>query len=520
MAMIKNISSFVFFLAITNVAAATATKVAKNLPEPKYMTTLGMVDGEVEDNSTNITIRLDKKPNWDVVPPIESHGNFLQVVIPDTIVPEPGKFFDSGTELVPKIAVFQLTPSNAGVRLFINGDASIAKKSLKAAVVGRRVIISLDQSKINANKVADLSSKTSPDAQNIKQSKEPEVNRAGESDEQIPDFIDGIARVESATSIIARTEVKRDLPPPSLILKGEELSKSESVRSQEENDRSPRTLDSSSLNEDKSGDERRASLGESQNIQEKNKSAENELSKSVASSGLATGNGIDLRQKLVQVTGFIGGMLAILLLSFAFRGFFRKRLRAVSGQDQIDLKMLSSLPLAPRQRLSLVQVGDERILIGVTPENISFIANLSKQAQPYGFGKVLAHTEIEGAEKATVPTLAMSPAPRPKLKDIPGNDESTLGDVVVPRQTIPSPSLPARDSTSAVESRKKYSGSRVNVAVGDDGAREVSPTKRQVSTGKVKSSGAKIADSKPASRESVDDVTKMIRDKLRQLKSI
>ena len=66
--------------------------------------TLGEIDGESTSNLSLVTIRLDQTPSWKTLGPIQNHGSFLQIVLPGTIVPEPGKFYDGGNSYLPKIA--------------------------------------------------------------------------------------------------------------------------------------------------------------------------------------------------------------------------------------------------------------------------------------------------------------------------------------------------------------------------------------------------------------------------------
>lgn len=513
-----------FHLILVLCVALTGAKPSdssKNLPKPKDMATLGMVDGEVDGNTTTITIRLDRKPGWDAIPPIESHGSFLQIVLPETIVPEPGKFFDGGSQLVPKIAVFQLTPQNAGIRLFVNGDAAIAQSVLRSAVLGRRVIISFDQSKIDAAKAKlAQTDKNHRETKKVADSSREKPDAVAEFEDQVPEFIDGFAKVESATSVIARTEVKRDLPPPALVLKREnslkdvdgEFSQTNQDTPIEKNGHITTSKIMAERNSDKINTEAK-DLGTSVSKLKLENITDHNLNQLAPKE-----NG--LREKLIQVTAFSGVMFGLLLITFACRSVIRRRVRSALGQETVDMKMIANLPLAARQKLSLVQVGDERILVGVTPEHVSFIANLSKSQHAVGFGKILSHTEIEGVTTQEKPILPMAPAPRPKLKEIPGNDELSLSEVIVPREPPATKMVAPRPPVSPRDDSKRGVTNRVNIAVGDDGAREVNPVKKQVNSPRKKASSAQVDDNKPASQEAVDDVTKMIRDKLRQLKSI
>lgn len=501
MRIVLRITAVLLLVAGTAFAAPKAATPPKKLPGTKIMTTLGLVDGESDDKGTTITVRLDKKPAWETVPELQNHGAFLQLVLPETLVPEPGKFFDGGSPFVPKIAVFQLTPSEAGIRFFLARDAAKTRAALSAALLDNRIVLTLDHQKL-ASGLAEGRPAERPGP--VAASATPAEQAATETPDEVPDYVDAIAKVESAESVIARTQIDHELPPPAEVLKAE-APVSAAVASSG-GAASPAAKTSVAEAEVKSASAA-PKPGVSKVAAGRGPAAAVPLAPVEADGSLkrlGANAGIDLREKLVQVTLFFGAMFGLLLLSFAMRSTLRRRTRAATGEQPIDMKMLASLPLAARQKLSLVQVGDERILIGVTPESVTFIANLSKQVAPAGFGKILADAEQLAASAREPRTLPMAPAPKPKLKDLPGNDEESLREKPASR-----PMARVAQAAAPVPAAKKPAPQRVNIAVGDDGPKEVAAVKR-----------SKPADDKPASRESVDDVTKMIRDKLRQLKSI
>jgi flagellar biogenesis protein FliO len=195
----------------------------------------------------------------------------------------------------------------------------------------------------------------------------------------------------------------------------------------------------------------------------------------------------------------------------------RRAVAASGGEEPISMKMLGSLALASRQKLSLIQVGDEKILIGVGPDSVTFIANVGR-----GEGRVQRLTEatLAKAIPQAQPRLAAfesvlareAAAPleqAPKLKKIPGNDEASLRD-----EPEAAPPVKKPEPAPRREAPKRPAPSRVNVAVGEDGVQDLRTANA--------TAGARPKDdsAKPASRESVDDVTKLIREKLRQLKTI
>ena len=67
------------------------------------------------------------------------------------------------------------------------------------------------------------------------------------------------------------------------------------------------------------------------------------------------------------------------------------------------MKTMATLPLAARQKVSLIQVGDERILIGVTPEAVTFLTTIGAAAG-----------SSNGRQRATPPASPKRFAERPR----------------------------------------------------------------------------------------------------------
>lgn len=63
----------------------------------------------------------------------------------------------------------------------------------------------------------------------------------------------------------------------------------------------------------------------------------------------------------------------ILLLAW-----FMKKSRLIQPMAQGQLRVLSSLPLGTRERLLVVKVGEQQLLLGVTPGNIRFLCQLEQ----------------------------------------------------------------------------------------------------------------------------------------------
>lgn len=71
-----------------------------------------------------------------------------------------------------------------------------------------------------------------------------------------------------------------------------------------------------------------------------------------------------------QLTQLVLGLLLVLGLIFALAWLLRRVQRAGPQQGQL-IELISSRALGPRDRLVLVQVGNEQILLGLTPGRIT-----------------------------------------------------------------------------------------------------------------------------------------------------
>jgi len=72
------------------------------------------------------------------------------------------------------------------------------------------------------------------------------------------------------------------------------------------------------------------------------------------------------------------GLVVVIALMFAL-AWLARRMRLVPGASHNHaLKVLAVLPLSNRERLALVQVGDQQLLLGVTANQINCLHELEK----------------------------------------------------------------------------------------------------------------------------------------------
>jgi flagellar protein FliO/FliZ len=71
-----------------------------------------------------------------------------------------------------------------------------------------------------------------------------------------------------------------------------------------------------------------------------------------------------------QILQLLFGLLLVIGLIFALAWLMRRVQRGVPGNAQV-IELVGSRAIGPRDRLVLVQVGNEQILLGVTPGRIT-----------------------------------------------------------------------------------------------------------------------------------------------------
>jgi flagellar protein FliO/FliZ len=100
-------------------------------------------------------------------------------------------------------------------------------------------------------------------------------------------------------------------------------------------------------------------------------------------------------------------VLALLVLVlWLLRRFFS--FSGGAGQQGI-IRMLASMYVAPKERIALVDVLGEKLLIGITPQQISFLARIDDEKEicgekesekpPEGFFKALLKRKLGGPPK-------------------------------------------------------------------------------------------------------------------------
>ena len=54
------------------------------------------------------------------------------------------------------------------------------------------------------------------------------------------------------------------------------------------------------------------------------------------------------------------------------------------GKGELIIKIVSSLHLSPKERVEVIEISGERIVVGITPGNINFLTKLSRYREGNG----------------------------------------------------------------------------------------------------------------------------------------
>lgn len=222
-----------------------------------------------------------------------------------------------------------------------------------------------------------------------------------------------------------------------------------------------------------------------------------------------------LKEKLTIVSIFSGVMLFGLLLIYYLRGKGLRRTKEGESGNQLAIKTISSCNLAPKQKLTLVQVGSDQILLGVSPDGINYLTTVGQMAQnqpaeprrvvPQGYGSIEGATQQRlKVEKRKVPEIPESTGKTHKL--------GSTG-----RASSPRPTSRQTSGSSRQLNRPERGVNRTRVTQSGAGYPQGYEKQNVPGRKNLDSLETKKGNRDLASARSIDDVTKMIRSKLRNL---
>ncbi|MBC7533140.1 MAG: flagellar biosynthetic protein FliO [Oligoflexus sp.] len=414
---------------------------AQEKPASPTLLTLGPIDGESDAKSSVITMRYDTKPGF-TKPVVEAHGSFLQVILPHTMVLKPGVFVEANSPYIRKFAAFQLDEDTAALRMFVTKEAENIVGAATVDILENRVLVVIDHEKAEKALLANFSGvpvKGSPD----------KVVKATEVRTDIPDPI----------ALMSKTQIEGPSIGPALPLQMPAAAAISSVAAASTSELTASKVDVAEVSKDKA---KAAVAGTTE-------AAEPRWADTMES-------------KLVAVTVFVALMLVLLI---ALKSWRRVAVKTLTPGADFSIKTLATHALGPKQRISVIQVGQEQILLGVSPDGINFLTSLKQQT-------------------ADTPRMQLDPSMYQKtLSSNPKRPNREISGVE-PLQKSRSPETRAEPRASEARLDRADAGSSIRYGVGDSGIKN------------FKESGS----SSGRDQESLEDVTRMIRKKLKDLPKV
>lgn len=81
---------------------------------------------------------------------------------------------------------------------------------------------------------------------------------------------------------------------------------------------------------------------------------------------------------LIQIVAALGVVIVVMLAM----AWFMKRVGGFSPLHRIPMKVISAVSLGNRERVVVVEVADQWLVLGVTPQQITMLSSLPKQEAP------------------------------------------------------------------------------------------------------------------------------------------
>lgn len=89
------------------------------------------------------------------------------------------------------------------------------------------------------------------------------------------------------------------------------------------------------------------------------------------------------------------GLIAVIALMFLLAWLARRMRLVPGGSHSGSMKVLAILPLGHKERIALIQVGEQQMLLGVTPEQVNLLhcfdqpVSATESASSVAFSQVL-----------------------------------------------------------------------------------------------------------------------------------
>ncbi|MFW7381835.1 MAG: flagellar biosynthetic protein FliO [Oligoflexus sp.] len=216
-----------------------------------------------------------------------------------------------------------------------------------------------------------------------------------------------------------------------------------------------------------------------------------------------------LQEKLEWVTAGSAIVFLFMTLFVKYRRRWQKKRGDNGGGPAFSMKTLASFPLAPKQRITLVEVAGQKILLGVSPENINFLTEIhdttshTKRSQ-----QILNHI----SQKKTKMIAKDNPAKSPIMT----HSKVSLGEAVREKSSTKSyagAQIQGEAFATNLSGAQKKTDANFQNKVGDQAATK--NVSRNFASESTENHSSKNIDP-----SSIEDVTNLIRRKLKDLPKI
>lgn len=418
------------------------------------------VEPEFTDKQTYIHIQFDKAPHWEDNPIMEDHKTFLQLNLKGIDPRFPGKFWDVNSKAISKVALFKSSSSDTAIRIFPQEENQLNLSDVSIEHLGSRVIISA-RHPAYAERIPSSSVIGPP---YIRARKDTVVN-LGEI---------GDSKSKSTLAVTKGSEEIQGLDAPDDVghRENQAISKKDAI-----------------LNEN----------------------SENSIKHSE-----------EIQSILIKIVGFLAAIILLGLLIITKRKLAVMKSLEMGVEKMPNILNLSTLPLSQKQKISLIQVGTERFLIGVSPGEIRLLTEIASGSQlkfnekaPISrFQTELLQQDYKATHVGKHTSLAMETAEKKDERSV----EKKILDPLRPKVKSAAERMPRSNrmtEPNRVAEVVSHEGGRtpprVRIEISDEGIKNLSP--RNMNDDSQKKSHDK--------KDSVvDDVTKLIRQRISGLKNI
>ena len=227
-----------------------------------------------------------------------------------------------------------------------------------------------------------------------------------------------------------------------------------------------------------------------------------------------------LNEKLEVVAMFSGSLLMGLMAILGLKRFIKRRSKKGDFDESPSIKTIANYPLSAKQKLTLIQIGDEKILLAVNSNSVSFLTNLART--PYAnqtslpLAQGLSREIFAAAGRTNEPAVELSSEkilPSVARSSVKAQFGNKLLSEKEPAAHLKLKDQPARGKPSQEFQKAPPAKptSRIQVAIDDSGITDLTSGRPATKRAAASASPAK------QQNQSIEDVTALIRRKLRDL---